>query len=118
MQARFSLDDLRALRAMVAGWAARAGRAAQQAEDFVPAANEIASNAVQHGSPAAVLRLSASPDSVQAEIRDTGPGMPAARPVDGRSGWGLALARQVFDEVTVATGGSGTTVVLRMNRTG
>lgn len=118
-QAWFGVDDLRELRALVADWAARAGLAAQRAEDFVLAVNEIATNAVQHGSPAAVLELSAvGRDSVQAEIRDTGPGMPAARPVGDLGGWGLGVARQVCDEVTVTTGGAGTSVVLRMNRTG
>lgn len=121
-QARFGVDDLRALRAEVADWVARAGLAAQRAEDFVLAVNEIATNAVQHGSPAAVLRLlAAGPGSVQAEIRDTGPGMPAARPADSpardRGGWGLAVARQVCDEVNVQSGSGGTVVVLRMNRT-
>lgn len=118
-QARFGVDDLRALRAMVTDWVARAGLAAERAEDFVLAVNEIATNAVLHGSPAAVLRLSAAePDTVQAEICDTGPGMPAARPAGDQGGWGLGVARQVCDEVAVATGGGGTTVVLRMSRTG
>ena len=54
---RFGAGELRQLRQLAARWAARVGLPPDQAEDFVIAVNEVATNAVRHGSPTARLVL-------------------------------------------------------------
>lgn len=83
----------------------------QRTDDFVLAVNEIATNAVRHGSPIADLRLSAGRAAVTAEVRDSGQWTAG---LDGDGGMGLPLVRRVCDQVHVETGGTGTTVTLRM----
>ena len=98
---RFGIDDLRQVRRMTAQWAERAGMLPEQADGFVIAVNEIATNAVRYGSPAARLLLRVA-GPAQAEVRDSGCWRPAAGPAsgNGRSGGrGLALARLVRGEV-------------------
>ena len=81
--------------------------------------NEIATNAVVHGSPTAHLMLRAArKTAVEARIRDRGcwqrqnPVIPSlARP----GGMGLRLVRLVCDDVDIRADWDGTTVTLRMN---
>ena len=115
---RFGLGDLGLVRRVTAQWAERAALPPQRAGDFVIAVNEIATNAVRYGSPAArlLLRVTA-PDMAEAEIRDDGYWPPGVRAVPAgveRGGMGITLARQVCDAVEIRTGGDGTTVILRM----
>ena len=93
---------------------------AEAADDFVIAVNEIATNAVRHGSPRAWLRLWVSGAALVAEIRDTGvwpaDSVPAAltsRPAE-QGGMGLEVARLVCDGLQIRAGSGGTAVVLRM----
>ena len=111
-QARFRMDDLRTLRLAVGQWARQAGLAGQRSEDFVLAVNEIATNAVRHGSPAAVLRLRAGQAAVTAEVRDSGRWVPGP---GEKGGMGLPLVYRVCDQVEVQADGTGTTVTLRMS---
>jgi anti-sigma regulatory factor (Ser/Thr protein kinase) len=112
---QFGADDLRLIRSATAQWAARAGLAVQRADDFVIAVSEIATNAVRHGSPRAVLRLSTESDGTVAvaEVRDRGLWVTPGR-AEEQGRMGLALAHRVCDEVDIRAGSSGTTVLLRM----
>jgi serine/threonine-protein kinase RsbW len=116
----FRAADLPLVRRRTASWALRAGMAADAADDFVIAVNEIATNAVRHGSPEASLRLWVDGHAGLAEICDQGywPGASAAAPVPRRGvehgGMGLEVARLVCDGLQVTAGTSGTVVLLRM----
>src|SRR5271166_4699091 len=68
----FTMGDLPEVRQFTEGWAWQAGMSAAAVTDFVIAVNEIAANAVRHGSPQAGLRLQVAADAVSAEIRDNG----------------------------------------------
>jgi anti-sigma regulatory factor (Ser/Thr protein kinase) len=91
-----------------------------RAADFVIAVNEIASNAVAHGSPVARLLRHTEKTMVVAEIRDRRNWRPGAKRslsaagID-RRGMGLPVARQVCDEVEIQRGHRGTVVTLRMS---
>jgi serine/threonine-protein kinase RsbW len=117
----FRADDLPLVRRRTASRALQAGMAADAADDFVIAVNEIATNAVRHGSPQAMLRLWVHGRAGMAEIRDQGEwpaamgsAVPARRPAE-RGGMGLEVARMVCDGLQIKATGSGTSVVLRMS---
>jgi len=113
----FSADGLRQLRHAVAAWAAWAGLQGQRAADFVIAVHEIATNAIQHGSPVARLALQIAGTSAQAEVRDSGhwPLEPLAATAPGGLGMGLQVARRVCDQVTIRRGANGSAVILQMS---
>jgi serine/threonine-protein kinase RsbW len=116
----FRAGDLPLVRRRAASWALQAGMAAHVADDFVIAVNEIATNAVRHGSPQATLRLWVHGHAAMAEIHDQGT-WPAAmgsavlprRPAE-RGGMGLEVARMVCDGLQIKATASGTSVLLRM----
>jgi serine/threonine-protein kinase RsbW len=114
----FRAADLPLARRRTASWARRAGMAADVADDFVIAVNEIATNAVRHGSPEATLRLWADGRAGLADIRDRGHWPAASDSVPKRpaehGGMGLEVARMVCDDLRIDTTGSGTHVRLRM----
>ena len=117
----FQAADLPLVRRRTASWALRAGMAADVADDFVIAVNEIATNAVRHGSPEATLRLWPDGRACLAEIRDqgrwpeaAGAGVAARRPAE-HGGMGLEVARMVCDGLQIKPTGSGTAVLLRMS---
>ena len=115
---RFSASDLPQLRQLTARWAVRAGLPPDQTEDFVIAVNEVATNAVRHGSPTALLVLRITAEHMaEAEVRDQGRWPPGSMmaPVGAEyGGMGLALVRRVCDALEIRTGGDGTTVIARM----
>lgn len=115
---RFGIDDLRQVRLVTAQWAEQAGMPPEQADGFVIAVNEIATNAVRYGSLAARLLLRiAGQDMAEAEIHDDGRWTtvsPAAPAAEERGGMGLPLARRVCDAVEIRVGDDGTTVILRI----
>jgi anti-sigma regulatory factor (Ser/Thr protein kinase) len=114
----FRAADLPLARRRTASWALQAGMAADVADDFVIAVNEIATNAVRHGSPEASLRLRVNGRACLAEIRDQGH-WPAAsgnlpkRPAED-GGMGLEVAGMVCDDMQIEATRSGTCVRLRM----
>src|SRR6201996_3418237 len=114
----FEAGDLPLVRRRTASWALRGGMAADVADDFVIAVNEIATNAVRHGSPQATLRLWADGRACRAEIRDQGRWPAAAgtgrRPAE-QGGMGLEVAGLVCDDLQIKPTGSGTSVLLRMS---
>jgi anti-sigma regulatory factor (Ser/Thr protein kinase) len=90
----------------------------ERAEDVVLAVNELATNAVEHGSPEAQLSLWSGPDGLVCEIDDSGslrdplPGLQAPHPAEPR-GRGVWIARQLCDALHVWVDGHGTHVRLR-----
>lgn len=92
----------------------------ERAEDIVLAINEVATNAVEHGTPEARLSLWAGPDGLVVEIDDGGtlrdplPGLQAPHPAEPR-GRGIWIARQVCDTLHVWADERGTHV--RMHAT-
>jgi len=121
LEMTFQAADLPLARRRTASWALQAGMAADVADDFVIAVNEIATNAVRHGSPEATLRLWADGRACLAEIRDQGHwpgagagGVPARRPAE-HGGMGLEVARMVCDDLRIKAARTGTAVRLRMS---
>src|ERR1700729_3261306 len=121
LEMTFRAGDLPLVRRSTASWALRAGMAADTADDFVIAVNEIATNAVRHGSPEASLRLWVDGRAGLAEIRDQGqwPGAMAPTPLPRRAaeqgGMGLEVARMVCDGMQINATETGTAVLLRMS---
>jgi anti-sigma regulatory factor (Ser/Thr protein kinase) len=109
------------VRRAVAEWAAQAGLPGKRAADFLIAVNEIAANAIRHGSPLAWLDLQiATGTTAQAEVRDSGhwpPGPVGGPDLDG-AGMGLRLVRRVCDDVVIRRGADGSTVIVRMGLPG
>ncbi|HYN96904.1 MAG TPA: ATP-binding protein [Pilimelia sp.] len=119
---QITVDTLVAVRHAVREHCAAAGLDGERLYRFVTAVNEIATNAVRHGGGRGRLRLRADGGRVACEVSDDGPGLPTggpaqwARPATGTiGGWGLWLARQNCDEVSVDTGPGGTTITLCMS---
>jgi anti-sigma regulatory factor (Ser/Thr protein kinase) len=117
----FRAGDLPRVRRSTASWALRAGMPADAADDFVIAVNEIATNAVRHGSPEATLRLWVDGRAGRAEIRDQGhwPAAMSPTPLPRRAaqhgGMGLEVARMVCDGLQIKATADGTSVLLRMS---
>lgn len=113
---RFTIDELRQARQAALEWAVQAGLGEERAADFVLALNEITTNAIRHGSPAASLRLHLDGHGgLLAEVSDSGhwPAQPGPPP-DAGTLRGLALARRLCEQVSIGTGPEGTTVTLQM----
>lgn len=93
---------------------------AARARHLVIAANEVASNSVQHAGGTGTVRVWAEPDAVVCEIRDAGrltdqlAGRRAPEPAHGR---GLWLANQLCDLVQLHPDGAGTVVRMRVGFT-
>lgn len=93
------------------------GLAGRRLDDFVLAVNELLTNVVRHGGGIGSLRLWREGETVVCEVSDRGSGLGAEhlgrhdRPAPGTvGGWGLWLAQQLSDTMTVQTGPAGTTV--------
>jgi anti-sigma regulatory factor (Ser/Thr protein kinase) len=87
----------------------------ERAEDIVLAVNELATNAVEHGTPEAQLSLWTGEHGLLCEIDDGGtlrdplPGLQAPHPAEPR-GRGVWIARQLCDSLHVWADGRGTHV--------
>lgn len=114
----FNSWDLHDVRKLVATSLTGLGFDAVRAEDVVLAVNEIATNAVEHGSARAEIQLWSTRDGLICEIHDSGgaldeplPGLKAPHPAEPR-GRGLWIARQLCDVLHVWHDGRGTHVRL------
>jgi serine/threonine-protein kinase RsbW len=91
--------------------------------DLVIAVNEIATNAVRHGSPHAELSMWTEDGRVIAEIHDSGTWTPADAPggspppLEAEGGMGIWVARQICSAVNIMTGINGTVVRLELSPT-
>jgi anti-sigma regulatory factor (Ser/Thr protein kinase) len=117
----FRAADLPALRTLVASQAARAGATEEQAEAIVVVANELATNAVTHGSFAGRMRLWRGTEHIVCEVIDSGPGMDAPETAGKRrpsrtatSGRGLWLVRRLADTVEIDSSDGGTAIAARL----
>ncbi|WP_219417515.1 ATP-binding protein [Pseudonocardia nigra] len=114
----FSAWQLHEVRAVLEGALLAAGYERARAEDVALAVNEVATNAVEHGSPQAELALWAAGDGIVCEVHDRGrlrdplPGLQAPHPSDAR-GRGLWIARQICETLHVWADASGTHVRIR-----
>jgi anti-sigma regulatory factor (Ser/Thr protein kinase) len=115
----FGLADLGDVRRLVAQAAMEAGMSDRKASDFVLAADELATNAIMHGQPPAVLRVWRDDGEVFCEVTDAGRGIDAPAPErsplpppNALGGRGLWLARELSDEFEIQAG-AGSTVLIR-----
>ena len=115
----FRLAELPQMRSLIETTALAAGLAPSRAEEAVLAVNEVATNALLHGSPPAALRVWVDDEELTYEISDRGPGIedelvghvqPSATQIGGR---GLWIARQLCDDVEI-TNRKGCTGTLRV----
>ncbi|HEU4422948.1 MAG TPA: ATP-binding protein [Pilimelia sp.] len=114
---QFDMSGIATLRHDVTRCAEAAGLAGEALDDFVLAINELVTNAVRHGGGRGWLRLWHDGDRLVCEVSDRGAGI-----VDGATnghvkpspyvagGWGMWLARELSDMMTIDTGPDGTTV--------
>lgn len=111
----FSAWQLHDVRTAVEGALAGRGYERQRVEDIVLAVNELATNAVEHGTPEAQLSLWTGLHGLLCEIDDGGtlrdplPGLQAPHPAEPR-GRGVWIARQLCDSLHVWTDSRGTHV--------
>lgn len=114
---RYNSWQLHEVRAMVAQLAPALGFDPVRSEDLVLAVNEVATNAVEHGSAQAEVHLWATAGGLVCEVHDSGdlheplPGLVAPHPADPR-GRGVWIARQLCDLLHVWRDDTGTHVRL------
>jgi anti-sigma regulatory factor (Ser/Thr protein kinase) len=111
----FSAWQLHDVRTSVERALAGRGYERERVEDIVLAVNELATNAVEHGTPEAQLSLWTGEHGLLCEIDDGGtlrdplPGLQAPHPAEPR-GRGVWIARQLCDSLHVWADGRGTHV--------
>ncbi|RCG33119.1 ATP-binding protein [Sphaerisporangium album] len=115
----FCVADLPEVRDFAALQARRAGMAEEDIGDYLVAVNEVATNAVTHGSAKARLRVWCEGGDLFIDVHDTGhwiiedqPGMVAPHDYS-TSGMGLWVARRLTKELILRTGLSGTSLTMR-----
>jgi anti-sigma regulatory factor (Ser/Thr protein kinase) len=118
LRMEFSAWQLHEVRTAVEQALQAADYGRERAEDVVLAVNEVATNAVEHGTPEARLSIWAGPGGLVCEIDDGGtlrdplPGLQAPHPAEPR-GRGVWIARQVCDSLHVWVDAFGTHVRMR-----
>ncbi|WP_329086304.1 sensor histidine kinase [Actinomadura citrea] len=114
-------DDLHALRVFVGERALTHGLTKQKAQNLVTAANEVAANALQHGTPPIGLWTWQDGADLVCEIGDHGFWRPGPDPLTGfippdsalQRGFGLWTVRLLVDLMELRAGWDGTFVRLR-----
>ncbi|WP_433179237.1 ATP-binding protein [Actinoallomurus sp. CA-150999] len=120
---RFTAEQLPSVRRFTEALARRYKVSEGLIGDLVIAVNEIATNAVRHGSPHAELSMWTEDGSVIAEIHDSGTWTPADAPggtpppPEAEGGMGIWVARQICSAVNIRTGINGTVVRLELSPT-
>jgi anti-sigma regulatory factor (Ser/Thr protein kinase) len=117
----FTLDVIRlaGVRHSVADRAEQAGLGPERTADLLLAVNEVATNALVHGSGDAVLRVWVEQNAIVCEVHDEGrfDDLLAGRhrpPADAVGQRGLWMVNQVCDLVEFRSGSRGTTIRLRV----
>ncbi|WP_433463806.1 anti-sigma factor RsbA family regulatory protein [Spirillospora sp. CA-128828] len=113
-------EDLHALRSFVGERAHKHGLAKQQAQNLVTAANEVAANALQHGTPPIGLWMWQDGSELICEIGDNGFWRPGPDSLTGfippdsalQRGFGLWTVRLLVDLMELRAGWDGTFVRL------
>ncbi|MGH8933936.1 MAG: anti-sigma factor RsbA family regulatory protein [Egibacteraceae bacterium] len=117
-----SEPDLRAIRRLLRGHAARSGLIPGQIESLLVAASEVATNVLRHGGGCGIVRCWVEPDRFTCEIADpwgriTDPFAGFVPPApDQTGGRGLWLVRQLCDAVEIPSRDIGTVVRLHVRR--
>ena len=117
-------DDLHALRSFVAVRARAHGLGEQAEQNLVTAVNEVAANALQHGTPPIGLWTWHDGPDLVCEVGDHGFWRPGPSPLTGfvppdsalQSGFGLWTVRLLVDLMELRAGWDGTFVRLRKRR--
>lgn len=125
-QIRFGPDpqSLRMVRELVLDHAARAGAGPTTMENVVLAVNEVATNSLVHGGGQGTLRVWGEGDALVCQVDDHG--RITGQPLVGRlapevlqdGGRGLWMVNQLCDLVQIRSSAAGTTVRLRISRSG
>jgi anti-sigma regulatory factor (Ser/Thr protein kinase) len=117
----FGVDDLAAVRRLVAESAHAAGLAEPRVSELVLCVSELAANSVRHGGGTGVLRIWDEGAGIACEVRDRG----ALRerltgrirpPVDALNGRGVWFANTMCDLVQIRSQADGTVVRVHMHR--
>lgn len=116
----FTIAELSQVRRFVAAGARQGGLGLARTEDLVFAANELATNSLQHGGGSGIVRVWRENDALFCDVRDGGridqPLVGRVRPrPDQAAGRGVWLANQLCDLVQIRSGASGSVVRLRMS---
>jgi anti-sigma regulatory factor (Ser/Thr protein kinase) len=118
----FRTGDLYSLRAAVSAHASALGGKQEQVETLVIVASELATNAIVHGGGAGRLQLWSLDGQLLLRVTDRGPGIAdpnragrTAREPSALGGRGLWIARQLCDEVDIASGPSGSAVTVTVH---
>ncbi len=115
----FGLDDLHAIRSLVADGAAAAGLKPSRAADLAAAASELAANSILHGGGRGLATVWQDDGSIFVEVADAGtildPKVGQVLPDPAvEHGRGLYIANQLCDEVAIDSSPTGTRIRLRM----
>ena len=115
-------ENLVLARLALGGVAARTPLAADVVADLKLAVTEACTNAIEHayaGNPGAneiVVRFAFDDDALSVEVQDWGTGFdteiepPPDEELRDRAGVGLMLIRSLTDELTIESGGAGSTI--------
>lgn len=120
LRLEFSVWQLHEVRTAIEQTLRDADYEPERAEDIVLAVNEVATNAVEHGTPEAQLSVWAGPGGLLCEVDDGGrlgdplPGLQAPHPSEPH-GRGVWIARQVCDSLHVWADARGTHVRMHAN---
>lgn len=118
VRVRFNAWQLRDVRAAIKQAATIAGFDRARTEDVILAVNEVATNAIEHGTSEAELSIWHDGNGLVCEVHDRGclvdplPGLRPPHPAQPR-GRGLWIARQLCDVLHLWTDGEGTHVRIR-----
>ncbi|MDF2711443.1 MAG: ATP-binding protein [Nonomuraea muscovyensis] len=114
---RFRLPDLPQVRQFVEEGARGAGMPEEAIADFVIAVNEVATNAVTHGTTDGQVRLWPDGGEIVVEVHDNGIWKPGPMP-GSVGGMGLWVARMLALDLSLRVGDHGSTVVMRFQGKG
>jgi anti-sigma regulatory factor (Ser/Thr protein kinase) len=121
MTLAFGLDDIPAVRGLIAKLSAEAGLDQNRADDFVLATHEILTNSVRHAGGRGTVRTWSDARGVFCDVIDTGkierPLVGRERPRDDQPGGrGVWMANQLCDLVQIRTFAEGNVVRLHIRR--
>ncbi|PWW66858.1 PAS domain S-box-containing protein [Actinokineospora spheciospongiae] len=111
--------ELARIRAAFGDWLDRCDIDAEQATDIMVAVGEACANSIEHSDQActdtAVLRATATPDTLTVTVTDKGRWRPPNPSPESTRGHGLTMMRGLVDEVAIDSPDTGTTVRLRVD---